>query len=58
MNHDAARVMSSFLWKRYEMALPEAPGYVTQLLLKELDQAGLEIVPKGGSGDNHTSGGN
>ena len=43
---DAAGVMSSFLWHRYEFLLPESPGYVTQQLLRELDKAGLEIKHK------------
>lgn len=42
----AAKVISGYLWKRYEFALPDAPGYLTQLLLKQLDQAGIELRAK------------
>ena len=52
----AAKVMSGFLWNAYEYALPDAPGYMTQLLLKELDKAGLEITFKGGTSDTTTGG--
>lgn len=43
----AAKVMSSYLWNRYEYLLPEAPGHVTQLLLQQLEASGLEITYKG-----------
>ena len=42
----AAKVISGYLWNRYEYSLPDAPGYLTQLLLKELDKAGLKITTK------------
>lgn len=50
----AAKVMSSYLWNRYEYLLPEAPGYVTQLLLQQLEASGLEITTKGEPMDNIT----
>lgn len=42
----AAKVISSYLWRRYEFALPDAPGFLTQLLIKQLDQAGITFALK------------
>lgn len=39
-----AQIVSSYLWQRYEMKLPEAPGYVTQNILDLINEAGLTIT--------------
>ena len=46
----AAKVLSSYLWKRYEYELPDPPGFLTSLLLQQLDDAGLQVrtVEEGG----------
>ena len=50
-----AKVVSVYLWKRYEMALPESPGYVTQNILDVINDAGLTIQTiKGEPMDNIT----
>lgn len=39
-----AKVVSSYLWSRYEFSLPEAPGYITQNILDLINKAGLTIT--------------
>jgi hypothetical protein len=41
---EATLVMSRFLWNAFEYALPIAPGHMAQLLVKELQKAGLQIT--------------
>ena len=43
-----ATVVSSYLWNRYEMLLPEAPGYITQNILDLINEAGLTITKTSG----------
>lgn len=43
-----ATVVSSYLWSRYEMLLPEAPGYITQNILDLINEAGLTITKTSG----------
>lgn len=43
-----AEVVSRYLWERYEMKLPEAPGYVTQNILDLINEAGLTITKTSG----------
>lgn len=43
----AAKVISSWIWSRFEYDFPVTPGDFTQHLLKHLDEAGLQVVQKG-----------
>lgn len=43
-----AALVSSYLWGRYEMLLPEAPGYITQNILDLINEAGLTITKTSG----------
>lgn len=37
-------LIASYLWKRYEMSLPESPGYVAAQLIGLLKDNGYAIV--------------
>lgn len=43
----AYAAISDFFWKRYGLRGIDSPGYVSQLLLQQLEGSGLEITTKG-----------
>jgi hypothetical protein len=43
---NARSVIADMLWFGYGYSLPESPGRITNLILKELDSNGLQITQK------------